>query len=105
MHKQKSQAKKQSFQADSKIDSSNEAKYVVLALQRDRVETRKTRKEKFRGLLNMLDKPKKKDEDKVTVITTGDKLKSMKTIRTVSSLKSAIAESKKSSDNLLRKNI
>ena len=51
----------------------------------------------------MLDKPKKKDEDKVTVITTGDKLKSMKTIRTVSSLKSAIAESKKSSDNLLRK--
>ena len=51
----------------------------------------------------MLDKPKKKGEEKVTVITTGEKLKSMKTIRTLSSMKSVIAESKKSSDNLLKK--
>ena len=51
----------------------------------------------------MLDKPKMSDEDKVTVITTGDKLKSMKTIKSLSSLKSAIAESKKSTDNLLKK--
>lgn len=44
---------------ESRLDSSNEAKFAILALHRNRVEKRKSKKEKFRIFLNMPEKPKK----------------------------------------------
>ena len=45
-----------SFEADAKVNEDDEARYAILALNRDRVEKRKVKKEQFRVLLGILSK-------------------------------------------------
>jgi hypothetical protein len=66
-----------SYAATERVNEEQEARFAILALNRDRVEHRKIEKEKFRKLLGIIAK-KKKNTDGVKKISYVDPLKTSK---------------------------